>query len=236
LPLLAVTFALHPSHALACGVSGPDGLSACSLEEHEESLRPRWRTGASGVHTSTALRFDGEIRGDEMRNAALATVDYMPNKDLTLQMELGVAAGGTLAMPAGTYSFSPGPTAAVGASWRMLPGPPFLILTSLLSFSAANTHLSGTSTNGAAYDAFDLRLGALFGVTLAKVLSPYALGRVFGGPVYWRYQGTSVTGTDVHHFQLGGGLALRIGKRLDVFAEAVPLGEQAVSAGLAATY
>jgi hypothetical protein len=40
--------------------------------------------------------------------------------------------------------FSPGPTVAIGASYRLIQGTrPFVILTANLSFSDAETHLSG---------------------------------------------------------------------------------------------
>jgi hypothetical protein len=54
---------------------------------------------------------------------------------------------------------------------------------------------------------------------------------VFGGPVYWRYAGTAVTGTDDHHWQVGAGVSLLVARRVDVFAEGVPLGEVGVTAG-----
>ena len=81
------------------------------------------------------------------------------------------------------------------------------------------------------YDAFDLRVGAAVGTTLWKVLVPYVLGRGFGGPVYWRYQGASIVGTDDHHWQVGAGLSLLVARKVDVFVEGVPLGELGVTAG-----
>ena len=60
--------------------------------------------------------------------------------------------------------------------------------------------------------------------------------RGFGGPVYWTYQGASVLGTDTHHYQVGAGLALLVGRRVDLFVEGVPLGEQAVAGGVAASF
>jgi hypothetical protein len=59
------------------------------------------------------------------------------------------------------------------------------------------------------------------------------VGRVFGGPVYWQYQGSSVTGTDAHHYQLGVGLTVVAGGRVNVFAEGVPVGERSFAAGTA---
>jgi hypothetical protein len=49
--------------------------------------------------------------------------------------------------------------------------------------------------------------------------------------VYWQYRGASLTGGDVHHFQIGAGVLVRIGRAFDIFAEGVPLGELGFSAG-----
>jgi hypothetical protein len=49
--------------------------------------------------------------------------------------------------------------------------------------------------------------------------------------VFWTYQGASEVGTDTHHYQVGGGFALLVARRVDLFVEGVPLGEQAVAAG-----
>jgi hypothetical protein len=228
LAVMAVLLAARP--ASACGVSGPDGVAACSLDEHREATRRRWRVGASGVYTSTALRFSGSRRAEETRSALLASVGYQPSRRLNLQAGAGVGLGGRLTLPDGAHDFAAGPSALVGASWRALDdGAPFLVLTSLLSFSAARTSLAGAPS--VAYEALDLRVGVMGGVTLWRALSPYATARAFGGPVFWRYQGAAVSGTDVHHYQVGAGLALSIAGRLGVFVEGIPLGERAVSAG-----
>ena len=220
--------------ARSCGVSTADGLSSCSLAEHEEETRPRWRLGASGSYTSTAIDF-GAFRSPETRGSVIASLAYQPTSRWTLQLAAGSTVGGHLVTPAGQYDFSAGPTAAISASWRAVPGTkPFVILTSNLSFSTAKTEPNGAlSVGSASYTAFDLRLGVLVGTTIARVLSPYAVGRVFGGPVYWAYQGQDVTGTDTHHYQLGAGLTVVAFGRVNVFAEGVPIGERSFAAGTA---
>lgn len=235
LAALGVALLLRPTPAFACGVSA-DGVWSCSLEEHDEEMRPRWKLGASGLYTATALDFGKGRRGDQQRAAALASLGYAPTRRLSLQASAGATFGGALDMKDGRYDFAPGPTAALGLAWRVVEGRPFLVLTSQLAFSAARTHGVGAAHGSANYEALDLRLGALFGTTLFDALSPYLVARVFGGPVFWRYQGSSVTGTDVSHFQLGLGLAWQIADRLNVFAEGVPLGEQALSGGAALAF
>jgi len=227
---------LAPRDARACGVSTADGLSACSLSEHEEAERPRWRVGASGVYTSTAIKFAGAAGNPETRASLVASLAYQPTPRWTFQLAARATLGGKLETPTGQYDFAPGPTAAIGASWRVVTGTrPFVLLTSNLSFSTASTRPSAAGGAGPAdtYSAFDLRIGGLVGTTLWHVLSPYAVTRVFGGPVYWKYQGTSVTGTDSHHYQVGAGLTVAFAGRANVFAEGIPLGERAFSGGAA---
>jgi hypothetical protein len=237
---VAATFAAVA--ARACGVSTADGLSSCSLEEHDEETRPRWRAGAAGLYTSTAIDFGG-FRGDETRGSVIASLAYQPTRRLTFQLAAGSTVGGHLDTPTGIYDFSPGPTAAMGASYRLVQGTkPFVILTANLSFSDAETQLSAADAASnpgvpdVRYDAFDLRGGVLVGTTLWRMLSPYAVVRAFGGPVYWQYQGANVTGTDAHHYQVGAGLTLVVVHRVDLFVEGIPLGERSLAAGAAVAF
>jgi hypothetical protein len=225
---------LMPSRALACGASGSDGVAFCSLAEHRAESRPHWSFGTSGLFTSTRLRFSGGVQGDETRNVLLATIAYSRSPRLTLHASAGASLFGTLDMPDGAYRFSSGPAALLGGSWRLLEGPEFILLTSGLSFSASRTERPAEPS--ANYEAFDLRLGAEVGTTLFGILRPYVPLRVFGGPIFWRYQGQSVTGTDTHHYQVGLGFALQVQRRIHLFAEGIPLGERAVSLGLSTTF
>ena len=154
-----------------------------------------------------------------------------------MQLAAGGTLGGHLESPAGNQDFSSGVAAAVGGSYRIASTPrAFAVLTGNLSFSRQSTTLvgmNGMPDVSARYESFDVLAGVLVGTTFWKVLSPYAVGRVFGGPVYWTYQGNSVTGTDAHHYQLGAGLTLVLARRFSLFAEGIPLGERSASAGTA---
>jgi hypothetical protein len=221
---------LSAAPARACGVSA-SGISSCSLAEHDEAQRPRWVVGVSGLYTSTRLRFGDGLYADQVRYATTAQLAYLPSAKLVLQAGAGVAFGGWLTLPDGRHQFSPGPVALLGADYRAFDdGRYFLLLTLGLSFATARTQLSGEASES--YAAFDLRLGAQFGVELSRIFRPYASARVFGGPIFWHYQGEAVTGTDTHHYQLGAGLAVRVSKALNLFAEGIPLGEQALAVGL----
>jgi hypothetical protein len=233
--------------AMACGAStgGVAGLSACSVDAHEEQIRSKWHVGASYSYTSTGIRFDN-VRPDEIRHGVLATLESSPFPELSVQVGVGSILGGYLlrhtadGVPAAKYQIYPGPILAIGGSYRFIAAKgarPFVLATLGLTMSASQTRLEGHGPNGthALYNAFDMRAGGVIGWNIARLISPYAVGRAFGGPVYWTYQGQSTTGTDVHHFQIGAGLGIALGKRFDVFVEGVPLGEVGVSAGIGAS-
>jgi hypothetical protein len=115
----------------------------------------------------------------------------------------------------------------VAASWLILAEGdvrPFLLTG--LGFGASTTKAGGDRLT-----AMDLRLSVVVGKTFVEMFTPYLVGRVFAGPVKWTILGESVTGGDTHHYTVGFGATLRVGG-LDVFAEVLPLGEQALNVGL----
>jgi hypothetical protein len=223
--------------ATACGASGGGvaGVSACSLDEHEEETRTRWRIGAGYSFTSTTIRFNADTQPSETRDNVVLSVSYRPSLRWTLELGGGSLVGGRLRIHDVNYEFTPGLVTVLGGSWRALDAlgtRPFVLFTGQAAFVAASTRQNGSADfPSVGYHALDVRLGAAVGWTIWNVLSPYALVRAFGGPVYWQYLGDSVTGTDTHHYQVGAGLAVLIARRVDAFVEGVPLGEQAVSAG-----
>ena len=215
--------------ASACGITagGAAGVTSCSLEEHDEAVRRKWHLGSSYSFSSTGLRFEGGRRFVQERHASLVTLELRHSRRTTWVVGAGAFLGGHLRTETARHDFDPGLVAVAGGSWRALEvgrSGPFLLLTGQLSYAWAQNL-------GAAYQAIDLRAGAVLAATFWRMLTPYALARAFGGPVYWRYQGAAIAGTDDHHYQLGAGLALLLWKRVDLFAEAVPLGERGLVAG-----
>lgn len=85
--VLVIAAAVPARRVLACGASGGGaaGISGCSLDEHEEGARLKWRLGADYSFTSTALHFDSGLKVDQVRNASLITLDYGPARRVRLQ-------------------------------------------------------------------------------------------------------------------------------------------------------
>lgn len=233
--VVAVALLLQASHARACGVSGPDGVWSCSIAEHDEEVRPRWSLGAASLYSASALRFRRGPHVEIERVAVLGMASYAPSARLRLQLSAGAGVSGQLGLPNGVHDFLPGPTGALAVSYRFLEDRPFVVLSGVLSAFSARTQRRADHAS-ARYTAFDLRFGVAVGATFFERLSPYAVARVFGGPVFWRYQDKAIGGTDVYHFQLGAGTALRLGQRVDLFVEGVVLGEVGVSGGGAVVF
>jgi hypothetical protein len=93
---------------------------------------------------------------------------------------------------------------------------------------SASLAVSGFQASAGSAVAVDARVGLVVGYTLWERLTPYVVGRAFGGPVF--YAGS--TGTDASHLQAGLGLVLGLPWGLDVSAELAPFGEQRVTGGL----
>jgi hypothetical protein len=166
--------------------------------------------------------------GDFVKHAATASLDRRIGDRWTLSGMLGATIAGSLQAYGQSFDVSPGPLATVAASFRALDEgdvAPFVLLTGSLGAS-----LSWTHPGSASLLSFDGRVGVAAGKTIAHVVTPYLLARAFGLPVLWSNQGASVVANDAYHYQLGGGLVVRVGA-LDLLVEGVPLGERAVVGG-----
>jgi hypothetical protein len=233
-PLIVAALALAVAgwcgEARACGVSAT-GVASCSLAEHQEATRRRFGVGVGGGLTRTALRFDDSLRAEQTRSLVLGQLAFLPSRSLALEAGAGAALGGSLTAANGRHDFSPGPAAVLGVAYRLLDAPGYFAhFTSQLSFVWSHTRRGNEAS--VPYSAYDLRLGGEVGLNLVEILHPYVVARAFGGPVFWRYEGEAVTGTDIHHYQLGAGLSVGLGGRVMLVAEGIPLGEQALSAGV----
>jgi hypothetical protein len=247
--------------AAACGAAYPGGPVMCDYPRREGGTaagaqpphsRPVARVSSSYAFTSTTLTFFDGGRADLTRHAAFGAVEIPLSRagSLTAQIGAGGIAGGTLVHGAARDTIGPGFAGFAGIAKRVVDGRgalPFVQLTGTLSITHALTRNDGTRTDGTLapggrpetprYTAFDFRFGVIAGKTFGDAFTPYAVARVFGGPIFWQLDGEKVTGTDLYKYQLGGGLSLALfDRRLDVFVEGVGLGERAVAAGVGTTF
>ena len=232
--------AFREPRAVACGASpgGPLGHTMCGLDDGP--LTRRFRGAMSYSYSATRLSFGEGLKFDLERQSTLVTLDYRLDKKTSLTFGAGVLLAGSLE-GAERSTFSGGPAALVGYSVgfaREGRWAPFTVLTIAGSFVHAGTRaIAATSpfAQSVGYTALDARAGLLVGKTVFDTVSVYAAGRLFGGPVFWRTEGASKLGTDIYHYQVGGGLLVRLPAGLELFFEGVPLGERGAVAGLGLT-
>jgi len=237
--------------ARACGVGAPGApagvCDASEVLDAKVAAARRDRFGVSYGHTDTVLFFGDGRRADATRNAAVLVWDHRLGSRWTLQIGLGALLGGSVTQttPGGvTSTFRPGVLGSVGLTHRVfeadggaVDGKPFLMTTYTLSFALTTTQGAGGAEQPTAYSAFDVRLGVILGTTLAKTFTPYLATRVFGGPIFWTYQGASVLGTDAYKYELGGGLAVSLVRaRLALFVDGSVLGERNVRGGASLSF
>jgi hypothetical protein len=175
--------------------------------------------GASFGGFRTTLLF-GAAAVLEEQLAVSAALEWRASERWTLQ----VAAGGILGGRLDAVASGPGAVGSVAASFLALEqGPwwPFL----QLSASVAG---SGFAATGGPVVALDVRAGLVVGYTFLERLTPYLVGRAFGGPVFRAGE----VGTDASHLQAGLGLVVGLPGGFDLSVEFVPFGEQRLSGGL----
>lgn len=144
---------------------------------------------------------------------------------LTLQLGAGgIALGNATPEGEAAIPFRGGGFGNVAVSYTLLEqdgAVPFVMLGGSLSGSGASTAVG-------AYGALDLRVSVVAGYTVFERVTPYLVGRLFGGPAFFR----GASGGDLYHYQLGAGLAAGTPFGIDLFAEVVPLGETRITAGV----
>jgi len=168
--------------------------------------------------------------------AALATLQFRASDRWTLQASAGGIIAGALVLGNVVHRMRPGWLYGAAASFRVLDGTgwmPYLIVSGSFSMSGTSTEPSDAAGTGfhAPLVSMDVSLVATVGKTFFRTLSPYLVGRVFGGPVFWQRGSEVSVGTDAYHYQVGVGISLAVLQRFDAFIEGAPFGERRVSAG-----
>ena len=172
------------------------------------------------------------------RSAVTASADYRLSPTTTFGGSVGAGTGGLITVGSRRFAVQPGWEATVSYSRQLLDGRggrPFMLLGITGGASGARTRDEGYPGATAGIYAFDLRGGLTLGKTFWNRISPYAAARVFGGPVFWSYGGSSVLGGDQYHFQLGLGVVAALGRGFDVFVEGIGAGERALTLGVGKT-
>lgn len=182
------------------------------------------------------------------RRAAGASLEYRLSERWNVVFSAGTSFLGRLDIAGERHTLHPGWLGAVTGSYRAWDGqgtlPFFGLVTLTIAASGASTSLErgagntrptvtpgAPSFNDIPFYALDARVGLIVGKTFWDRLTPYAGIRLFGGPIFWRLHGEDLSGTDKYHFQLALGISSSLPGNIDLFAEAVPLGERAVNIG-----
>lgn len=192
------------------------------------------RVGLNVGTVDTEIVFDPPAKLREQ--AFSASVEIKRSPTFGVMISPGGVLGGTIEVEGVKHSISPGPLLGVAASWRVVDpatSPLFVLFGASLS---ASTVMTSVDLQRARLTAADLRFSFVAGKTFFDVLSPYAVVRAFGGPVYWKIRGETVSAGDRYHYHAGLGLSLAIPAGIDAFAEIAPLGEKRATLGVGATF
>ena len=217
----------------ACGASaGSSGVAVCNLSEERENVSKNWHVGGGYSFSETKIVFSQggvDHKLAQSRHVALASLEWRSTPRWNFQFGAGALVAGRFETAGGPLDFNPGFVGMIGSSALVVKNDgavPFVLGTAQLSGVTSSTK------NDVGYHALDLRVGAAVGWTFFRTLSPYAVARAFGGPVFWELTGAKVIGTDLYKYQLGAGVSYMIANRLDLFVEGIGLGERGISAGL----
>jgi hypothetical protein len=143
---------------------------------------------------------------------------------LAQRWTLVAAAGGVFGGSLGGEKTGGGAVGSVAGSFLALDqGKYYPFIQLALSLS-----VSGLSAPISSYLAMDARFALVVGYTFLDRITPYLVGRVFGGPVFYN----NLTGTDLYHYQVGVGLVVGLPAGFDLSGEFVPFGEQRFTAAV----
>lgn len=200
----------------------------------------RYHVGVSFGGFRSELSFLGSngIEASLRREAVTASFDYRLDAATTLSAALGAGTGGLLITSGQRHDILPGVLVAGSFSRRLVEGrgpAPFVLFGVTAGVSTARIQRAPTQADPLpptyGFYAVDFRAGLTVGKTFGGVLSPYGAARVFGGPVFWQREGSTITGGDLYHYQLAAGLVASLPRGVDLFAEGAPLGERAFTVG-----
>jgi hypothetical protein len=156
------------------------------------------------------------------------------SKRWTMNAVIGIILNGELKPETGPdHDVKPGGFASIGFDYNAFKGKgykPYVDLSLILGGAMVDTE-NNDDNSKADYISTDVRLGIRSSWNVNNILFPLVAVRVFGGPIMWKIDENDVTGTDIYHYQLAIGSALKLGSTVAYF-EWAGLGEQSFKAGL----
>ncbi len=180
---------------------------------------------------STELTFSNDEGAALRRRAVTFGLERRLGEAWAIQLTGGLSLGGDVTVGKERYELSPGWLAALSGSYRVLDGDryaPFLVVGLAAAVSSVGAQ---RGEEEAMFTATDMRVSAAVGKLFWQTIAPFAMVNAFGGPVFWERGGEAITGSDDHHYQLGGGLLVTAQGQWNAYAEIVPLGERALRVG-----
>lgn len=220
-------------------MSPPVGPTGCEGPAHAAGAPiDRWLFGVGAGGFASELSFgDGRDVDIEQQSAAVS-IGYRINPRLSVRGNAGVIVDGSLRYDGSEFDVGHGwlITASVAHRWDI--GRVFVTGSVSLGASFTETEQDDLPEEEAELTeetliASDARLGVIAGTTLWDRVSPYLLARAFAGPVAWAIDGEDVTGSDKHHYQIGGGISLALPANLGLQVDVSALGERSLSVGVA---
>lgn len=213
----------------------PGGPPASCYADEAAGRRVQLVLGVGAVNSTVAFSGDRDV-DLELSSLSIAGL-YGINDRTQVRAGFGPVLDGRLDLPDGTrHDFDSGGVFFAGVLHRTGQADgwtPAIDFSGTLGFTWGRT--SGPDGGQSDYRAADLRAGIQASWPVGRNFFPYAAARVFGGPVRWEIGGASVTGSDVHHYQLAVGSGLALGPVV-LFAELAPAGEKGAAAGIGSNW
>jgi len=180
----------------------------------------------------STLRFSGGRELDISQLAVTASVGQTRPSRLSLRASAGIVIDGSLEGEGRTHDIGPGFLVAASIAKQWAAGDWFVTGSFSVSASRTTTTEQLTGASRETLVAVDLARGGVIAGRRFGLVSPYVLARAFGGPVFWQLDDTDVTGTDVHHFQIGAGTSLTTASGFSLLVDVAALGERSASLGM----
>ncbi len=180
--------------------------------------------------------FDNDREVDLEQASISALLGYQVSTRVGVVASAGAILGGSVNHGA-EGDVGMGVMASISASYLALyetEWRPFVLGSLTIGYSRTSAVSDDNARH--TWTASDLRPGLMVGKTIAQRFVPFVAARVFGGPVKWKLGGESVTGSDKYHYTVGGGITYRIPGTLDLFVEAMGLGEKSGSLGVSVAF